>query len=114
MRSQYPATTGLSLPAYTSPVAGTVWGVFPHMHTTGQHLGLTLTHAGTTSCALDVRRWNFNWQQAYFYTTPVAVAATDRITITCEYDTMSRDTTTVYGEGTQNEMCLSFFYVTVP
>ncbi len=96
------------------PGAGTIWGVFPHMHTTGRHLSLTLQHAGATSCLVDVERWNFNWQQPYFYTTPISVAATDHISIQCEYDTMSRDVTTTYGEGTESEMCLSFFYVTGP
>ena len=63
---------------------------------------------------MDVEQWDFNWQQAYFYETPLTASAGDRITIDCEYDTMTRDATTIYGEGTENEMCLSFFYVTAP
>jgi hypothetical protein len=99
---------------FTVPATATIWGMFPHMHTTGQHLGLTLTHAGATSCMLDVEHWDFNWQQAYFYSTPLAVSAGDVASIQCQYDTSSRDTTTTYGEGTENEMCLSFVYATVP
>lgn len=94
------------------PAAGRVWGVFPHMHVTGRHLGLTLESTAGTSCALDVQRWDFNWQQAYFYSTPIDVRAGDRISIECQYDTSSRDVTTSFGEGTEDEMCLSFFYVT--
>lgn len=99
---------------YTVPAAATVWGVFPHMHVTGRHLGVTLQHAGATSCALDVERWNFDWQQAYFYTTPISASRGDVVSIECQYDTSSRDATTVFGEGTENEMCLAFFYATVP
>jgi hypothetical protein len=94
------------------PGAASIWGVFPHMHVTGQHLGLTLDHAGATSCIVDVERWSFNWQQAYFFTSPISVTAGDRVSIQCEYDTSSRDVTTTFGEGTEDEMCLSFAYVT--
>ncbi|MFO0684666.1 MAG: hypothetical protein U0234_21600 [Sandaracinus sp.] len=94
------------------PAAGRIWGVFPHMHVTGRHLGLTMTSTAGTSCLLDVQRWDFNWQQAYFFTSPIDARAGDRIAIECEYDTSSRDATTTFGEGTEDEMCLSFFYVT--
>lgn len=99
---------------YNVPGDSIVWGVFPHMHVTGRHLGLTLRHAGVDSCALDVERWDFNWQQAYFYTTPIQVTGGDVVSLECQYDTSSRDVTTSYGEGTEDEMCLSFFYVTAP
>lgn len=108
------ASTTSAPRSFRSPGAGTLWGVFPHMHTAGRQLGLTLTHGSTTSCIADVERWDFNWQQAYFYTTPISVASGDRVTITCEFNTMTRDATTTYGEGTEDEMCLSFFYVTAP
>lgn len=96
------------------PANGLVWGVFPHMHVTGRHLELTLNQGGTSSCALDVEGWDFNWQQAYFYDAPLSVSAGDQISIQCTYDTSSRDVTTTFGEGTEDEMCLSFFYATAP
>lgn len=99
---------------YTVPGNATVWGVFPHMHVTGRHLGVTLQHAGATSCAIDVERWDFNWQQAYFYSTPMQVSGGDVVTLDCQYDTSSRDVMTTFGEGTEDEMCLAFFYVTAP
>jgi hypothetical protein len=99
---------------FTSPAAGRVWGLFPHMHTLGRHLELTLRHGGASSCMLEVHDWDFDWQQAYFYEHPLEVASGDVVSIQCEYDTRSADMTTTFGEGTENEMCLAFFYVTGP
>ena len=82
------------------------------MHVMGRHLGLTLSQGGTESCALDVEGWDFNWQQAYFYSSPISVSAGDRVTIDCTYDTSAADAITTFGEGTEDEMCLSFFYAT--
>jgi hypothetical protein len=98
----------------TAPANGRIWGVFPHMHVTGRHLGLTITHGGATSCLTNVQNWDFNWQQAYFFSSPVSASRGDEIAITCTYDTSTRDVMTTFGEGTENEMCLSFFYVTGP
>jgi hypothetical protein len=107
------STNEMSAPrSMTVPADANVWGVFPHMHVTGQHLGLTLDHGGAQTCTLDVERWDFNWQQAYFYTAPLAVSRGDRVTIQCQYDTSTRDAVTTFGEGTENEMCLAFFYAT--
>ena len=98
----------------SAPGAGTIWGIFPHMHTLGTGVNVTVTHAGASTCAIDLGHWDFGWQQGYFYDTahPLQISARDRITIQCQYDTMSATDTTIFGEGTENEMCLAFFYVT--
>ena len=57
-------------------------------------------------------RWDFNWQQGYFYDTgPLAASGGDTLRISCTYDTTARTATTTFGEGTNDEMCLAFVYV---
>ena len=89
-----------------------VWGVFPHMHTLGKRLRVELDHAGQNQCVTDVPRWDFNWQQGYFYDhRPLVVGGGDMLRIECVHDTTSRGTPTTWGEGTDDEMCLAFIYV---
>jgi mono/diheme cytochrome c family protein len=89
-----------------------VWGVFPHMHTLGRQLRVEVDHAGRTQCMIDVPRWDFNWQQGYFYdTAPKIAGGGDTVRISCTYDTSSRTTPVMWGEGTEDEMCLAFIYV---
>lgn len=91
-----------------------VYGAFPHMHTLGRQLEVTMTRDdGTEECVVSVPRWDFNWQLAYWYETPFRVTSTDQIAITCTWNTTDRDETVTWGEGTQDEMCLNFFYVSL-
>jgi hypothetical protein len=90
----------------------TVLGVFPHMHTLGRTLRLERIGGGEPACLLDVPRWDFNWQQFYFYEEPVRLDLLDQLRIECVYDTRERTETVRWGEGTQDEMCLAFLYVT--
>ena len=41
------------------------------------------------------------------------MSPSDSATITCTYNTMERDETVNWGDGTQDEMCLNFVYVTL-
>ena len=51
----------------------------------------------------------FNWQGRYQYETPVRVAEGDRVRIRCTWNkgTGEGQRYTIWGEGTQDEMCLS-------
>jgi hypothetical protein len=93
------------------PLPIKLYGVGPHMHTLGQTL-----HVETTGehgqCLADTPRWDFHWQSLWWYNTPLRVRPTDTVHLTCTYDTSSRMTDTHWGEGTSDEMCLVFFYVT--
>ena len=91
-----------------------VWGVFPHMHTLGRQIRVDLNQAdGSDQCMVDVPRWDFHWQMAYWLNDPIRVTPQDAATISCTYDTTSRDTVVHFGDGTQDEMCLAFVYVTL-
>ncbi|MBX7194608.1 MAG: hypothetical protein K1X94_21315 [Sandaracinaceae bacterium] len=108
----YSSTHSQSLSALGS-ISPRVYGAFPHMHTLGTSLSVSLVSGATEQCVIDVPRWDFNWQLAYWYETPFRVSSTDEMRITCEWSSMGRDTTTTWGEGTEDEMCLSFFYVSL-
>ena len=89
-----------------------VWGVFPHMHKLGTSLRAEFDHAGQPQCLTDVPRWDFNWQQGYFYEGgPKIVGGGDMLRISCTYNTMSMGEPVTWGEGTDDEMCLAFMYV---
>jgi hypothetical protein len=98
-------TSSMANPA---PIPVQIHGVFPHMH----QLGKKLVATAGDQCLVDVPAWDFHWQQFYFYDDPVTVMPGDVLTITCTYDTMGKQTTTTWGEGTQDEMCLNFVYAT--
>lgn len=100
-----------------SPVTGLIHGVFPHMHQLGKSLKVTRRKIGAADgaspdCLLNVPRWDFQWQQFYMYTQAEPVQKGDIMTLQCTYDTRGRTAAVTWGEGTQDEMCLNFFYVT--
>lgn len=90
----------------------TLWGVWPHMHDLGTQLRVTANRPGGERCLAQVDDYQFHWQQFSFYEQPVRVRAGDTLRIDCTYDTTSRDTTTSWGFGTADEMCIGFLYVT--
>lgn len=111
------ATAGLTVsladrPMFSMPLR--VYGVFPHMHTLGRSLRLDVLRAdGSRECIVDVPRWDFHWQRLYFHERPVRLNPTDSLSIQCRYDTTGRDTTTVWGEGTADEMCVTGVFVSL-
>jgi hypothetical protein len=110
------ATQGLR-PLFGSLPAGIdtlhVYAAFPHMHTLGVSMRLTQHTPSGDRCMVNIPRWDFNWQLAYMMSEPMAITADDSISITCHFNSMSRDTVTNWGDGTQDEMCLNYFYVSL-
>jgi len=88
-----------------------VYGVLPHMHTLGRSIRVENTTTG--QCFVNIPRWDFHWQQLYFFSQPIQVTAQSTLKLTCTWDNYSSRTIT-WGEGTEDEMCLNYFYVTVP
>ncbi|MFV2055305.1 MAG: hypothetical protein ACC707_02515 [Thiohalomonadales bacterium] len=103
----------------TVPFNARIWGAFPHMHTYGKSIDAYSSNASQgDSCLFDVPDWDFAWQQFFFYDkdTTVTINTGDTISLNCHYDTTSRletDKNINWGDGTQDEMCLSFFYITL-
>lgn len=89
-----------------------VWGILPHMHARGQQLNATLKRdEGDDQCMVQVDKWDFAWQRAYWYDEPVIAQPEDRWEISCIYDTSDATANTLPGWGTRNEMCLTVLYV---
>lgn len=98
-------------------------GNSPHMHTLGTAISTSLGSSG--QALVDIPRWDFHWQGAYAFREPVKVRKSDSIVLECTYDNtyanqpvvngekqMPRDVT--WGEGTLDEMCLSFLHLRTP
>jgi hypothetical protein len=100
--------------ALNVPAPLTIHGVLPHMHELGRTLHMELEFGGESTCLVDVDRWNFHWQNTWWYDTPLAFPGVDALSIRCGYDTRSRSETVRWGEGTADEMCLAYLYVTSP
>lgn len=111
------AEVSTSVRSFPLPVAQ-IYGVFPHMHTLGRKIRVDhIKAAGGKGCVVDVPRWDFEWQQFFFFSSengPISVSAGDRFELTCTYDTSSRSgpDPISWGDGTQDEMCINFFYAT--
>jgi hypothetical protein len=91
-----------------------IWGALPHMHTLGRKLRVDAATASGTTCLVNVDRWDFHWQNVWWYESPLSLDAFKSATISCTYDTRGRDKPVTWGEGTNDEMCLSYFYATAP
>lgn len=88
--------------------------VMPHMHKRGTKQTMHVDRGGgAPDCAMDVPRWDFDWQRIYAYETPIEVAADDVVSVTCTYDTTADDRSITPGWGTQNEMCLVVMMLTL-
>lgn len=90
-----------------------IWGVLPHMHKRGRKMSVSIERAGEMMCGADVQRYDFSWQQAYFYTQPIVVGPQDRLHVTCDWDTTGDSEPVMPGFSTKQEMCLLGLY-TVP
>lgn len=91
----------------------TVHGVLPHMHTLGRILRLDAQVGDDTICLVDVDRWDFHWQNAWWYETPMIVEGANSVSLSCGYDTLTRSEPVTWGEGTNDEMCLVYLYITL-
>lgn len=123
------ASVDFSLRRLGLPLSVTVFGSFPHMHMLGRQIGVDIVrsgdNAGRTDCLVNVPSWNFHWQQFYMYDEPVRIAPDDTVRLRCQYDNSPANQPVVngvqqtprtvhWGEGSLDEMCLNYVYITVP
>jgi hypothetical protein len=101
------ASTYTSTVSILFPVGATLYGMGPHMHTRGRQIGVTADNA----CLVNVPAWDFNWQQLYQFQTPMSLKAGVRLRLSCTWNNAS-DKIVRWGEGTDDEMCLNYFYMT--
>ncbi|HEX6241078.1 MAG TPA: cytochrome c, partial [Polyangiales bacterium] len=93
-----------------------LWGVMPHMHERGHKLQMRIKPSATSDvqCGVDVQSWDFHWQRMYFYQQPWKLDASAELEVTCDFDTSSAQQPVLPGWGTNNEMCLTTLFFTVP
>ena len=103
----------------------TIHSTFFHMHQIGTQGHLKIQRgAGGETCLLDIDRWDFNWQDAYQFTEPVVFEPGDQMELRCHFDNSQENQPVVdgepqipvdrsWGEGTNDEMCLGGFLMTV-
>ena len=60
----------------------------------------------------DVDRWDFDWQALWWFDEPLDLGKESSLSVTCGYDTRGRTETTLFGEGTEDEMCFNALYLT--
>ena len=91
------------------PVPLKIWGVFPHMHELGRSAKITANN----DCLVEIPQWQFHWQQMYFYDSDgITVPKGSEVKYTCTWDN-STGRTIRWGDGTEDEMCIAFFYTTL-
>lgn len=104
-----------------------VWFALNHMHYVGAGMKVWVEHADgrPDSCLLNTPRWDFAWQQGFYYDAAVGNAPTirggDTLWLECTYDNTLENAGTrnalsengldapidvTLGEGSLNEMCL--------
>ena len=92
-----------------------LFGIFPHMHGYGRKFDMAVHQDdGSVDCGAQMDRWDFDWQQLYFYADPITITADSRMEVTCDYDTTAATDPVLPGWGTTNEMCLADLYVVLP
>ncbi len=106
------ATATANLPVPKAVGQFTVWGVAPHMHKRGRTMDVSYDDGAATTCMTKVSDWNFHWQSFGMFASPITLSGGGTMSITCGYDTSFDTKTVTWGEGTDDEMCINFFYVT--
>lgn len=99
-----------------------IYDATPHMHRRGVGESLWVQREdGEVDCILEVPRWDFDWQLTYVLAEPKVINPGDTLGIGCTFDNSAEnqpedDDTGLHdvqwGEGTGDEMCLGFYYVT--
>lgn len=89
-----------------------VMGVRAHMHKLGSQMHVSILNGATKQdrCLVNVPRYNYAWQSSYFLNQPIDIMSQDSFNIRCVYNSMGKNESTTWGEGTDDEMCLATIY----
>ncbi len=103
-------------------LTGEIHMVVPHMHLLGKKIKVTRTNSFTRAddSLIEITDWDFNWQGFYQYKEPVRLNVFDNVRVSCRFDNSADNPRNPsnplkevrWGEGTEDEMCLSFLGVT--
>jgi len=107
--------------SYTLPRDVTLVGVVPHMHLLGKSMIVKATLPdGTRRTLIDVPRWNYNWQDEYYFERPFTLPQGTRLELQAVFDNSADNPSNpssppqrvTWGEGTLDEMLYCFFLIT--
>jgi len=107
---------------YTLPRDVIMVGVVPHMHLLGKSMKVSASvpaDDGTfdEQTLIDIRNWNYNWQDEYYYERPFRLPAGTRLTVDAVFDNSADNVMNpsspprrvTWGEETDDEMLFCFF-----
>lgn len=112
----YRRTTSYMLPKEVIMV-----GVVPHMHLLGRSMKVTATLPDkSVKMLIDIRNWNYNWQDEYYYEKPFKLPAGTRLEVEAVFDNSADNPSNprnppqrvTWGEETNDEMLYCFFLMT--
>jgi hypothetical protein len=87
------------------------------MHLIGRRIKVTMTPpGGSPETLVAITDWDYNWQETYYFKTPLQVKAGTRFDIEGIYDNTGKNPANPndppklvrFGEQTTNEMCFGF------
>lgn len=93
--------------------------IFPHMHLLGTKIEVEKQRGFEKEMLISIPNWDFNWQGAYTFQTPVKMPTLSQLNMRCTYDNSLNNPrnpsnplkNVKWGEGTEDEMCLAFMGV---
>ncbi len=96
----------------------TIYSVAGHMHLRGRDIRIELNPGtGRAKTLLHIPKWDFHWQGNYWLKNPVQLQKGDVLRVSCSFDNSAlgqpmlgdeqvKPRYIVWGEGTEDEMCL--------
>lgn len=89
--------------------------VTPHLHALASRVALRIERKdGSSTCLLEIPRWQFGWERPYWLQTPIALDPADKLYIECHFDNSAENQGSgappadfAWGEGGQ-DMCAGF------
>ena len=89
--------------------------VTPHMHYFGKRMRvLILRDDGSTDCLLEIPRWDFGWEQPFWFREPIVLEPGDELYVECIFDNSSANQPNgeeprdiAWGDSNQ-DMCAAF------
>jgi len=103
--------------SFVLPQAMEAVAITPHMHLLGHDMEVTARLPdGTITNLVQIRDWDFNWQETYPFQAPVPLPRLTRIEVVAHFDNSEDNPANPFrpvravrwGESTDEEMCIAF------
>lgn len=95
----------------------TIYSLMPHMHLLGKSVKISMTPpGGATKLLLEIKDWDYNWQESYWLVKPIEAKAGTRFDIEAVFDNSAKNPNNpsnppknvTFGEETTDEMLFGF------